>query len=195
MPSRLPAISPDEMTTAQRALFEAITGGARGQKSDPSEFLNEEGALRGPFNALLRTPDLGQAVQRVGEQVRFATTIPDDLREIAILTCARHWRSNYEWFAHARIARAEGVPETEIDRILNGDAPEAPDAALIFTFVRELNEHARVDDARYEEVQQLLGDQGVTELTILSGYYALIAQLLNVFQVPVPSGETAPFPD
>ena len=183
------------MTDAQRVLFDAITQGARGTNADPAEFLNEDGALRGPFNALLRVPDLGNAVQLVGEKVRFETSLPGYLRELAIITCARHWRSNYEWFAHVRIGRDEGLSEDTIDDVLHKRTPAAPDEAAVYTFVAQLNETGRVDDERYESSVTSFGEQAVTELVILSGYYALIAQLLNTFQVPVPAGETTPFDD
>lgn len=193
--SRLNPIAPERMSVDQKKLFEAITGGARGAHSDPSEFLNDEGALRGPFNALLRAPELGDLVQRVGEGVRFQTSLPGSLRELAIITCARHWQSNYEWYAHARLARREGISDETIAGILDGTAPTQTDERLIYSFVRQLNETGRVDNENYDAVLKMLGETGVTELTILSGYYALVAQLLNTFRVPVPAGEQQAFPD
>ncbi len=193
--SRLDPIAPAEMSARQKNLFDAITTGARGEHSDPEEFLNDQGALRGPFNALLRAPELGNLVQRVGEQVRFGTSLPSRLREFAIITCARHWRSNYEWYAHTKIARREGISEETIIRVMNLETPAPSDEAIVHRFVLELNETGRVKDATYDDTRKLLGEAGITELTILSGYYALIAQILNTFQVPVPEGENEAFPD
>ena len=193
--SRLPDILPTEFTNRQQALFENISGGKRGVESDPATFLNPSGGLRGPFNALLYSPAIGDAVQRVGEAVRFEGELPAQLRELAILTVAAHWQAQYEWWAHARIACDVGLPAQIIDGIKAGALPQTATAEQIgvYRFVRDLIDQRRVSDQRYAEVVALLGEAQVVELVMVVGYYTLISMTLNVFDVALPPEEEAPF--
>ena len=192
---KLGPIDPKDMTPAQRVVFDGITGGDRVKGGDPSEFLNEEGALRGPFNAMLRSPELGDIAQQMGACVRYRTIIPGALRELAILVCAVHWRANYEWYAHAKVGRKEGLSDEVIDGIMAEQVPTDPDQRTVYQFTYDLNKKGTIDDALYDEAFALLGEQGVFELTVLVGYYATISFILNVFEVPLPAGEPLPFAD
>lgn len=196
--SRLPGLPVATLSGNAKKLVEAITGGARGGGKPLSAFLDDDGALKGPWDPLLRSPELGYAVQALGEAVRFKSSLPDQIRELAILVCARHWRANYEWFAHAAIARKAGLPEVIIEAVMaqvplpKGAGPEG--AETVYAFARALNEKGEVGDAEYAAALQLLGEQAVVELTITVGYYGLISKLLNTFEMPVPQGEVVPFP-
>ena len=192
---RIPYISPEDFTGSQQKLFESITGGKRGQGRPTETFLAPEGGLRGPFNALLFSPVLGEAAQRLGEAVRFESSIPPVLRELAILTVAAKWQAQYEWWAHAKIARQEGMDNRVIESLKAGVRPdfENPDEPVVYEFARELMDRQRVSDRRYREAAELLGEAGVVELVILMGYYTLVSMSLNVFEVPIPAGEKAPF--
>ncbi|MEZ4863760.1 MAG: carboxymuconolactone decarboxylase family protein [Caldilineaceae bacterium] len=193
--SRLPNILPQDFTPEQQQLFAAITGGKRGQQSSVDTFLNPEGGLRGPFNALLYSPVPGNAVQRVGEALRFEGTLSAQLRELAILTVAANWQANYEWWAHEKIARQVGLPSAIIAGVKAGALPaDAPaDQALVYRFAREVIDQHHVSDACYAETVALLGEPAVVELVLLLGYYTLISMTLNVFAVPVPAGAETPF--
>ena len=188
--SRISYITPDSFTEAQRDLFKSITGGKRGKGRSPEGLLNS-----GPFNAWLRSPVLGDAAQRLGETVRFEGAIPPQLRELAILIVASKWKAQYEWWAHERIARQEGLDEGIIASVKAETPPNFsnPTEAVVYSFARELlNEH-RVSAHLYDEAVALLGEAGVVELVILLGYYTLVSMTLNVFEVPLPAGEGAPF--
>ena len=112
--SRLPYILRINYTNEQRALFTRIIGGKRGEGRTLDTFLTSEGGMKGPFNALLYSPMVGDAIQQVGKIVRFETSIPPLLRELAILCVAAKWRAQYEWWAHEKIARSEGLASTVI---------------------------------------------------------------------------------
>ena len=111
--SRISYITPENFTEAQQRLFKSITSGKRGEGRAPEDLLNSEGGMSGPFNPWLRTPLLGDAAQRLGETVRFESTLPPQLRELAILIVAAKWKAQYEWWAHERIARREGLDEED----------------------------------------------------------------------------------
>lgn len=192
--SRLGPIRIEEMDDAQRVVFEGITGGPRA-KGDPAEFLNEEGALRGPFNAMLRSPVLGDLVQRLGGGLRYESEIPGDLRELAILVVGRYFRANFEWFAHVKVARKEGLPDEVIDQIMNEQVPSDPAQATVYRFVHDLHAKKRIADDLYQDALNLLGEKGLTELVFLAGYYATVSHILNAFEVGLPGDAPLPFPD
>ena len=195
--SRLRALDPGELTGKQRRLYETIAGDARRNAARKFKTTDEKGALGGPFNALLYAPEVGDAVQALGAALRFESSLPGRLREFAILMVAQRWRANYEWFAHAPIAAREGLDEAVIEAVKAGEAPEgAPDDVMcVHRFVTELVETRRVSDETYRVTRGLIGEQGVVELITLVGHYALLAGLLNSFEVAVPEGETQPFGD
>ena len=195
--SRISYITPENFTEAQQHLFKSITGGKRGEGRAPEDLLNAEGGMSGPFNAWLRSPVLGEAAQRVGEAVRFESALPPQLRELAILVVAAKWKAQYEWWAHERIARREGLDEGVIESVKAETPPDFSNSteSVVYNFARELLDEHRVSDHLYNEAVELLGETGVVELVILLGYYTLVSMTLNVFEAPVPTGESAPFVD
>jgi 4-carboxymuconolactone decarboxylase len=181
--SRLPALDPEKLTPEQRRVYDDIAGGPRG-------------SVRGPFLALLQSPPLADCVQKLGAYVRYDCSVPRKLRELAILVTARHWKAQYEWFAHEKQAREAGLPDAIIDAIRQGKRPAFTDPAEaeIYDFCSELYADKRVSDGAYARVLARHGQTGVVELCGLIGHYNLIAITLNVMEVPVPSGEK-PIPD
>jgi 4-carboxymuconolactone decarboxylase len=192
---RLSTILTTNFSEAQQELFESITGGKRSEGRPPDAWLNGEGGMAGPFNALLYSPLFGQAVQRLGEVVRFENSMPPELRELAILLVAAKWQAQYEWWAHEKIARREGLAEPIIAAIKAGRLPDftRPDEAVVYHFAQELLNQQQVSEPRYGAAVELLGEAGLVELVILLGYYTLVSMSLNVFQVPLPEGEPLPF--
>lgn len=185
--SRLGPVSTETMNEAQKTVFDGITGGPRA-KGNPAEMLNEEGALRGPFNAMLYSPEMGNLLQQLGGKLRYETIIPATLRELAIITVGRHFEAEYEWWAHVNVGKKEGLSQETIDAVLAGKTPADPAEATVYQFVSDLQSKNRVSDDLYKQALDLLGEQGVTELVFLAGYYATISHILNAFAVGLPSG-------
>src|SRR5258705_2612257 len=183
-PSRLPAIAEDKLTPAQRALMESIRSGPRGQFK-----------MSGPFYCYLHAPGFGELAQKLGAHCRFGTSLPPRLSEFAILATAQHWKSQYEWAAHAGIAEQKGVKPETIRDLRAGRMPKkAPkDERAIYAFVKEPYGDRRVSSRTYKDVNTLLGDAGTVELVGLLGYYAMVAITLDVFRMPVPEGTPLPF--
>jgi len=195
--SRLPERERGALSDAGRALFDAITGGKRSSGKGPSAYITPQGGLRGPFNALLYAPHVGDPTQRLGERLRFDGLLAPRLREIAVLCVAARWRSAYEWWAHARIARECGVSEAVIEAIRERAQPplHEPGERLVHDYARALLDEQRVAEPLYRDTVAALGEEAVVELVILLGYYSLISMLLASFEVPVPDGESSPFAD
>lgn len=183
---RLPALPDAILSERQQELRNAILSGPRGKLT-----------LDGPFAAFLHAPDFGDLAQKLGAHCRYHTAVPPRLSEFAILVTASHWRSQYEWFAHAKIAERVGVAPQTIDDIRAGRRPQgAPaDELAIYDFVRELYRTRRVSDATYRRAHKLFGDAGMVEFIGILGYYALISMTLNVFRMDIPADEELPFPE
>ena len=180
---RFPTLTPEQMTPAQRSVADKITSGPR--KS-----------MGGPFNAWLRSPELADRLQAVGEHVRFHSSLPARLNEFAILITARAWDADYEWYAHYPLALKAGLKPAVAAGIARGRRPAgmAADEAAVYDFMAELRRTHRVSDATYARAHQALGDQGVIDLVALSGYYDLVSMTLNTAQVRPPEAGALPLP-
>jgi 4-carboxymuconolactone decarboxylase len=181
---RFATLTAAAMTPAQREAAEAIQSGPRGA------------GLRGPFNALLRSPELCDLVQRVGAYVRFGSALPPALNELAICIVGRKWTAQYEFYAHRRLAIEAGVAPVILDAIAAGARPRglSADQAAIYEFATSLLETGQVSDAAFKAVQERFGDRGVVDLVGAVGYYTLVSMVLNVDRVPLPEGEPLPLP-
>jgi 4-carboxymuconolactone decarboxylase len=180
---RFPILAPEAMSPAQRTVADAIAAGPR--KS-----------LGGPFNAWLRSPEVADRMQKVGEYLRFHSSVPKRLNEFAILITARAWDAEYEWYAHYPLALAAGLKPAVAAELATGKRPAAmaADEAVVFDFLTELRRDKRVSDARFAQAKALLGDQGVIDLIALAGYYDLVSMTLNVAQVKPPEPGPLPLP-
>jgi 4-carboxymuconolactone decarboxylase len=180
-PERLPMLPEEQRTEAQKAVIAALMSGPRG-------------GTRGPFAALLRSPDVADRVQALGEHLRFRSSIPPALNELAILVTAREWTAQYEWYAHHRLALQAGLPPAIAEAIAEGREPPGMDAdqRLIWTFCTELHRDRGVSDATYAATRDRFGEQGVIDLICVSGYYTLVAMVLNISRVPLPEGVAPP---
>jgi 4-carboxymuconolactone decarboxylase len=181
---RFPQLTLEQMTPEQKTVAEAIMSGPRG-------------GLRGPFNAWLRSPEVGDRLQRVGEELRFRSAIPPALNEFAILITAREWTSQHEWYAHHSLAMKAGLPPQIAADLAQGRKPEGMDAdtALVWQFCTELHRNHVVSDATYAAAKQRFGEQGVVDLIAVSGYYVTVSMTLNTAQVGLPPGVAPPLPE
>jgi 4-carboxymuconolactone decarboxylase len=190
---RLPAVTQDQMTPEQTDLFGKITSGPRSKGRNAMDFMDQDGGLIGPFNAYLYTPQIGDAAQQLAGKLRFESSLPGDLREIAIMAVGQDWKADYEFYAHAKVARNEGVDEDTIECIRQGKSPAKPEHAAIANFVWEMLTERKVSDATYNAAHAVLGDQGMVELVLLAGCYCMVSANLNVFRPPFPDGVDRPF--
>ncbi len=190
---RFPILTPDQMGPEQTKLVQALLAGPRGAGNASPEAVNRV-LTREPFNAWLRSPDLGDRLQKVGEYIRFNTSLPLRLNEFAILITARHWTSQYEWHAHHTLALKAGLdPKIAADLALNKrPANMKEDEAAVYDFCTQLHRTKKVSDAAYKRAVNLFGEKGVMDLIGVSGYYTAVAMTLNVAGVPVPAGAKNP---
>ena len=184
MSDRLRPIPPDQMTDAQRSAAEAVINGPRG-------------ALYGPFVPLLRSPELLENAQRMGEYLRYRSAIGVRLSELAILVTARQWNQGVEWAIHAPIAAQVGVPPGVINAIGRRERPDnmLVDESVVHDFCIELHQNKEVSDRTYADALALFGEQGVVDLMGLNGYYTFLAMVMNTARTEVPASSAPPLPD
>jgi 4-carboxymuconolactone decarboxylase len=179
---RMAEIPLDQMTPAQRTVADAIMSGPRQKMS-------------GPFNAWLRNPELADRLQKVGEYVRFNTSLDKRLNEMAIIMTAQYWGSQYEWYAHAPLAIKAGLDPEIVAALGAGNKPEKmkDDEALVWEFTTQLRRDHGVNDAIYAKAVEKFGENGVMDLVGVNGYYDVVAMTLNVAHVSPPANAELPF--
>jgi 4-carboxymuconolactone decarboxylase len=174
---------PDEgvMSPEQQKVVEAVVSGPRGM-------------LVGPLRAALHRPDLAEVWQRFGAMLRYGTSLPPHLSELAILVTARRWNSQLEWHVHSAMALDAGLDPKVVETLKVGGAPEFEDAeaAAVYELARELQMTGEVRDETYARVRDRWGAVGVVELTTLIGYYTLVSMTLNAHHIPLPGGAAPP---
>lgn len=155
----------------------------------------KRGKIRGPFAPLMHHPALAERVSDVGEYLRFGSTLPGDMRELAILITARHVAQPFEWVMHAPVATKEGLPADVIERIrARGDLASLPARyARAARVVQHVLARESVPQRLQDQIQQEVGVTGLIELVVLAGYYQTIASVLFAFDVPLPEGTASPF--
>ena len=185
---RFPVIPVENLTADQKVVYDAIKSGPRSKIANTAAA--KAGPLGGPFNVMLRSPGVGNIVQALGGEIRFKSSIPTKLNELAIMVTARYWTSQYEWHAHCRLALEAGLdPDIAKDVAENRRSPKMDaDEAMIYDFSRELHETKAVSDANYKRVLDRFGERGVFDLIAVNGYYSLVSMILNVDRVPLPDG-------
>ena len=189
---RFPVLAPDQLTPEQAKLLQSLAAGPRGGGDTSPESIKR--LIRGPFNVWLRSPELGERLQKVGEHIRFNSSLPLRLNEFAILITARHWTSQYEWHAHLPLALKAGLDPKIAAQLAENKKPAGmkDDEAVVYDFCTQLHRTHNVSDAVYQRAVALFGEKGVVDLIGVNGYYTLVSMTLNVGEVPVPSGEKNP---
>ncbi len=180
---RMPPLPPEAWNEEQRHYAQPIIDGPRG-------------ALISPFVPLLRSPELMDHTQRLGEYLRYRSAIGIRLTELAILVTARQWTQQVEWAIHAPIALREGVQQTTVDAIAAGKRPAhmPEDEAAVHDFCLELHRQRQVSDDTWARAQALFGDKGVMDLIGINGYYSLLSMVMNAARTTVPASTSAPLP-
>jgi 4-carboxymuconolactone decarboxylase len=175
--NRFAPLTYQTMTPPQKKMFENLISGER------------RGAA-GPFNVLLRSPEMGDLAQQFGASMRFHSSMPRKLNELAIIITARHWTSHYEWYAHRRAAKDAGLNEAIITAIATGKRPTGMDAdeETVYNFCTELLTTKQMSDKTFEATKAKFGERGVVDLIGVTGYYQLVSMLLNTDKYPLPDG-------
>lgn len=191
-PPRLELMPVADMDVAQRAVYDAITGGPRASQAGTVPITDEGGRLVGPFAVMLLSPEVGDAIQQVGAKIRFATRLSARERELGILTVAGELRCDFERLAHEPAARGLGLDDAQIAAALAGRVPAGltEDEAVVCRLAHLMTADRQLPDQDYEAGLAKLGKARLAELTWLVGYYSALALALAVFRPALPEGFT-----
>jgi 4-carboxymuconolactone decarboxylase len=169
------------------------------QKKAAAEFEAARGTLSGPWAVILRSPEMINRARSLSDYLRFNSSLPPRLSEFVILITAREWTQQYEWNAHHPLAVKGGLNPEIAKAVADGRRPEkmADDEAALYDFCIELNRNRSVSDATYARALAKFGEQGLVDAIGLSGWYTLVAMVLNTARTPLPADAApalAPFP-
>ena len=191
---------PPKLNAAQQRLYDDIVNTRKAVVGSAALF-DEDGGLRGPWNAEVTSPALGKHLERLATAVRSENSLEPRLYEVAILVVGVHWQAEFEWYAHEKIARRAGVNAAALPLIKRNAPAEQlhgvlqPDELAVYKLARELMGTRRVSDGTYSATKSALGadDRKIADLCMTIGCYTAVSQILNMFEVPLPSGEPPPF--
>jgi 4-carboxymuconolactone decarboxylase len=180
---RLPVVQPDEMTERQQEISARIAG--------------RRGAVRGPFQVWIQSPELCDRVEALGAFARFESSLPLRLRELSLLMAARHWDAQYSWNAHVDKAVEAGIPRAAVEAIAQRRpaAFDNPDDQAFYQFCRELLEDHFVADDTFDRALRAFGATGLVDAVGSLGNFSMLGMCLNAFQVDLQADRQPPFPD
>ena len=176
---RFPGLSYDEMTPQQKAATDRALAG--------------RGTV-GAFNVAIRSPEMTDAMWPFGDRIRFHLSIPDKLKELAILITGRYWMAQFEWQAHHRAGVQAGLKEAAVTAIIEGKRPTGldPEEQAVYNFCTELYKTRQVSDATFQALKDKVGERGIVEVIGASGYYQLVSMLMNVDRYPLADASQKP---
>ena len=180
-PERMPMIPENKMTPAQKKAAAEISAGPRGE-------------VKGPFVALLRSPEFMNRVQKVGEYIRYICPLEKRINEFAAIIAARHLNQQFEWWAHYRQAVEAGLKREIADAVGEGRRPTdmAEDEEIVYDIITEVLHNNGASDPTYARAVAKFGEQGLIDLLGVVGYYAMLAIVMNVARTGVPEGPPLP---
>ena len=167
----------DEMTAEQKIMIDHLLAG-------------ERRGVRGPFNVLLRSPEVGDLAAEFGGAMRYRTGLPRDVSETIIIMTGRYWMAQYEWNSHKAAALQNGVSPAIVDAVATGKRPTGmkPEMEIAYNLIDELLTTHQVTDATFKAAKDKYGERGVFDMVGLSGWYGLVSMSLNVDRYPLPQG-------
>jgi 4-carboxymuconolactone decarboxylase len=177
---RLKLLSPGEMTADQKQTYDESIASKRGKPPEP-------------MMAWLNSPDMAKHATRLGAFLRYDTSLPPALSELAILVTARHWTAHFEWYAHKKMALDGGLPLHIIEDIKNRRTPtfDDPKARVIYDVAKSLHEARGLSQPLYDEAVKLLEPRGLVEIIGLCGYYTMVSMTLNTYEFGLPNGQVS----
>jgi len=176
---RFPGLSYDEMTQEQKAATEKALVG--------------RGAV-GIFNIAVRSPRMAESLWAFGDRIRFHLSVPDKLKELAILLSARYWMAQFEWQAHRTAAVQAGLSEAAVKAIAEGRRPASLDAGeeAVYSFCTEFLKTGQVSDAAFNAIKSQVGERGIVDIIGAAGYYQLVSMFMNVDRYPLADAGQQP---
>ena len=180
--ARIPVATRESISPAQQATFDEIVAARGGPVAS------------GPVSVLINSPEMAKRASHLSAYLRQESTLPPKIQELAMLVTARERDCQYIWNAHAASGRGAGLSDALVDALREKqELPEIPgDESAVVNLGREFFRTNQVGDGTFQAALQQFGTQGLTELTTLMGYYALLAFNANTFAIDLPAERAEP---
>jgi 4-carboxymuconolactone decarboxylase len=193
---RFEPLDPAALDDRQQVAASGLLAGATRAGGPGGQHMAATGSFPGPYDFLLRSPELALRWRQYAEYVRFDTSLPLRLNEFAILIQARYWTAQFEWWAHHPLALRAGLSEAVAEDLRHGRRPQAmtDDEAAVYDFCVELMQDRTVSDAVLERLRRQLSEQQVVDLVAVTGFYATVSMILNTVDAALPPGTPPPLP-
>jgi 4-carboxymuconolactone decarboxylase len=189
---RLPLIAPADLTDEQKPLYADMK---KGIGSNFNAFLTvapegttEAGALMGPWNPWLHEPRIGGAIWELTKAMTMEATLPDRVRQVAILVTGAHFDAAYEIYAHIAVAEKDEMDDATLATLVSGSRPSGltREEGIGYDVAFALVNGGVLPEPVYRLAVSTFGQHGANELIYLVGLYALVSMTLNGFNVPLP---------
>lgn len=176
---RMPAIPLERMNEPQRKAAEELIAGPRG-------------GVKGPFIPLIRSPELMDRLQKVGEYLRFKSSLDPRISEFIMLIVSREWTQHFEWIVHVPLARKAGLRLETVDAIAQGRRPNTmrEDEQIVYEFCDELFRTKGVSDETYQRTVTMFDESGVIDILGVVGYFTTVSMVMNVAHTPPAHDES-----
>jgi len=176
---RMPPLPAEKMTEAQRQAADALIAGPRK-------------GVKGPFVPLLRSPELMDRLQKVGEYLRFLSSLEQRISELVMLVVSREWTQHFEWFVHVPLGRKAGISEDTIAALADGRRPSGmrEDEEVAYDFCAELLRNKGVSETTYRRAAMKFGENGVIDMLGVAGYFTTVSMVMNVAHSPPTADES-----
>lgn len=193
-PPRFAPLTPEMMNDDQKRVAELLLSAAKRANGPGGKHMASTGQFPGPYGFLLRSPELAVRWRQLGDYIRFETSLPLRLNELAILIQARIWTAQFEWWAHYPLALRAGLPESVAEDLKAGTRPRSmqPDEEAVYDFCIALMQEHAVSDAVFARLKAQLTEQQIVDLVAVSGFYATVSMILNTTEAAIPDGSAPP---
>jgi len=173
---RMPPLAASALNEQQRKVADQLINGPRG-------------GVKGPFIPLLRSPELVERLGRVGEYLRFGSSLQGRISELVMLVVAREWTNQFEWAVHVPLALTNGVSQEVVDALAEGRRPDrmAADEQIAYALCEELSRTKGVCDTTYRRAVQAFGEAGVIDIATVYGYFVTVCAVMNLAHTPAPA--------
>ena len=172
--SRILEIAPEKLSPEQTAVFNQLVAG--------------RGRILGPYKIWIHSPTIASGMEHIGTHLNKRGSLSPREVEIGILLIARHWDADYVRQAHIREGKRVGLSQEVIDALLTGNDPKLtdPHERGVYEFAAALVSGAKLPDAKFAEIETVLGRTGIAEVLVLIGYYTSVSLAMKVHEVPIP---------
>ena len=186
---RLALLAPDTLSTSQRKLYDQLqTTELQGAQQSGFQAQTETQEVIGPFNALLRSPEIATAFMSVVSANHQYSALSQEVQQVVILTVGAVWQAAYELYAHVIVAKKVGIDEDAIGALVAGQRPAglSKEETLAYDFTQHLATTHQINSELYQQAIETFGEKGVVDMLVLAGHYMTVSALLNTFEVPAP---------